>query len=84
MPLMLWATHVLQWTRQRVHSREGELTPKTRPQFRLQATTRLHEAGIASLIHIVRHTMGAGHAQVVTLTTRRGMPKARQVIRVKL
>ncbi|WOL20116.1 hypothetical protein Cni_G28918 [Canna indica] len=29
-------------------SREGELTPKTRPQFRLQAATRPHEAGIAS------------------------------------
>ncbi|KAL2226461.1 UNVERIFIED_CONTAM: hypothetical protein Sindi_2004800 [Sesamum indicum] len=28
-------------------SREGELTPKTRPQFGLQAATRLHEAGIA-------------------------------------
>ncbi|KAL8267307.1 hypothetical protein R6Q59_004651 [Mikania micrantha] len=28
--------------------REGELTPKTRPQFELQAATRLHEAGIAS------------------------------------
>ncbi|XP_050229554.1 cytochrome b6-f complex subunit 4-like [Mercurialis annua] len=27
---------------------EGELTPKTRPQFGLQAATRLHEAGIAS------------------------------------
>ncbi|KAI3507794.1 hypothetical protein L1887_22789 [Cichorium endivia] len=29
-------------------SREGELTPKTRPQFGLQAATRLHEAGIAA------------------------------------
>uniref|UniRef100_A0A7N0UMY3 Uncharacterized protein n=1 Tax=Kalanchoe fedtschenkoi TaxID=63787 RepID=A0A7N0UMY3_KALFE len=29
-------------------SREVELTPKTRPQFGLQAATRLHEAGIAS------------------------------------
>ncbi|KAK4745905.1 hypothetical protein SAY87_012217 [Trapa incisa] len=29
-------------------AREGELTPKTRPQFGLQAATRLHEAGIAS------------------------------------
>ncbi|KAK8713959.1 hypothetical protein V6N13_149161 [Hibiscus sabdariffa] len=29
-------------------SREGELTPKTRPQFGLQAATRLHEAEIAS------------------------------------
>ncbi|KAK1313887.1 hypothetical protein QJS10_CPA06g01243 [Acorus calamus] len=28
--------------------REGELTSKTRPQFGLQAATRLHEAGIAS------------------------------------
>ncbi|KAI5665686.1 hypothetical protein M9H77_15539 [Catharanthus roseus] len=28
-------------------SREGELTPKTCPQFGLQAATRLHEAGIA-------------------------------------
>ncbi|XP_047320389.1 uncharacterized protein LOC124924390 [Impatiens glandulifera] len=30
-------------------SREGELTPKTRPQFGLQAATRLHEAGIANV-----------------------------------
>ncbi|KAL9419586.1 hypothetical protein AB3S75_037367 [Citrus x aurantiifolia] len=29
-------------------SREGELTPKTHPQFGLQAATRLHEAGFAS------------------------------------
>ncbi|KAL8259300.1 hypothetical protein R6Q59_027253 [Mikania micrantha] len=29
-------------------SREGELTPKTRPRFGLQAATRLHEAEIAS------------------------------------
>ncbi|CAK9189159.1 unnamed protein product [Sphagnum troendelagicum] len=28
--------------------REGKLTSKTRPQFGLQAATRLHEAGIAS------------------------------------
>lgn len=27
---------------------KGGLTPKTRPQFRLQAATRLHEAGIIS------------------------------------
>ncbi|VFQ93028.1 unnamed protein product [Cuscuta campestris] len=32
----------------RSRSREEELTPKTRPQFGLQAATRLHEAGIAS------------------------------------
>ncbi|KAK8929062.1 hypothetical protein KSP39_PZI017215 [Platanthera zijinensis] len=28
MRLMPWATHVLQWPRQRVASRKGELTPK--------------------------------------------------------
>ncbi|KAH1122606.1 hypothetical protein J1N35_005766 [Gossypium stocksii] len=32
----------------RSRSREGELTPKTHPQFGLQAATRLHEARIAS------------------------------------
>ncbi|CAN6455232.1 unnamed protein product [Victoria cruziana] len=29
-------------------SHEGEITPKTHPQFELQAATRLHEAEIAS------------------------------------
>ncbi len=29
-------------------SREVELIPKSRPQFRLKAATRLHEAGIVS------------------------------------
>ncbi|KAD3066780.1 hypothetical protein E3N88_34660 [Mikania micrantha] len=33
-------------------SREGELTPKTRPHFGLQAATPLHEAGIASAVRI--------------------------------
>ncbi|KAL2223549.1 UNVERIFIED_CONTAM: hypothetical protein Sindi_2970500, partial [Sesamum indicum] len=71
-------------------SREGELTPKTRPQFGLQAATRLHEAGIASnrrsaipavnsfpgLVHTARHTMGAGHARSRYLNRKEGMPKA--------
>ena len=50
-PYALGDYYVLQWTGQRsrcARSREGELTPKTRPQFGLQAATRLHEAGIAS------------------------------------
>ena len=29
-------------------TREGELIPQKRPQFRLESATRLHEAGIAS------------------------------------
>ncbi len=49
---------------------------QTQPQFRLQAATRLHEGGIASiagqhtavnsfpgLVHTARHTMEAGHAR---------------------
>ena len=47
--LQLGRTSKKQPTRfHRTISREGELTPKTRPQFGLQAATRLHEAGIAS------------------------------------
>ena len=31
-----------------LRTREGELIPKSTPQFRLESATRLHEAGIAS------------------------------------
>ncbi|KAL0368139.1 UNVERIFIED_CONTAM: hypothetical protein Scaly_1032800 [Sesamum calycinum] len=77
-------------------SREGELTPKTRPQFRLQAASRLHEAIIASNrgrpyggefvpgpCTPVRHIMGAGHAQSRYLNRKEGMPKAGLVTGVK-
>ncbi len=56
-------------------ARESE-SHQTQPQFRLQAATRLHEGGIASiagqhtavnsfpgLVHTARHTMEAGHAR---------------------
>ena len=48
MPLTLWATHVLQWRKQRGAKPRGGANPKNTPQFRLQAATRLHEVGIAS------------------------------------
>ena len=48
MPLMSWATHVLQWPQQRAATPRGEANPKRRSQFGLQAETRLHEVGIAS------------------------------------
>ena len=41
------ATHVLQWVSTKQWG-DPEQTSKTHPQFRLQAATRLHEAGIAS------------------------------------
>ena len=48
MPLMSWATHVIQWQRQRVAKPRGQANPQTLSQFGLQAATRLHEVGIAS------------------------------------
>ena len=48
MPLMFWATHVLQWPVQREARPRGGAKLKSRSQFGLQAATRLHEAGIAS------------------------------------
>ena len=72
MPLMTWATHVLQWdgTTSRELARASKSLKKNRSQFGLQAATRLHEVGIASnrgsacrgeyvpgLVHTARHTM---------------------------
>ena len=48
MPLMSWATHVIQWQRQRAANPRGQANPQTLSQFGLQAATRLHEVGIAS------------------------------------
>ena len=48
MPLTLWATHVLQWRKQRGAMPRGGANPENASQFRLQAATRLHEVGIAS------------------------------------
>jgi len=41
-------THATMGENNGLQYREVELIPKNRPQFRLQAATRLHEAGIAS------------------------------------
>src|SRR5690349_20497615 len=48
MPLMPWATHVLQWPGQSAAKPRGGANHQTRSQFRLQAETRLHEGGVAS------------------------------------
>ena len=71
------ATHTLQWVSTKgSHSREVDANPnKADRQFRLQAATRLHEAGVASkrsvshtalntfpgLVHTARHVMGVGN-----------------------
>ena len=47
MPLKLWATHVLQWPRQRDANLKGA-NLYTWPKLGLQAATRPHEGGIAS------------------------------------
>ena len=55
MPLILWATHVLQWSVQRVATPQGDANLENRSQFGLQAATRLHEAGVASNRGSERH-----------------------------
>ena len=69
------ATHTLQWPVQWVAKPRGGANPESWSQFRLQAATRLHEAGVASnrsvsysavntfpgLVHTARHVMGAGN-----------------------
>ena len=48
MPLMIWATHVLQWPVQREAKERSGANLQSRSQFGLQAATRLHEVGVAS------------------------------------
>ena len=47
-PLIPWATHIIQWPLQRVATRRLWANRQKRPQFGLKSATRLHEAGIAS------------------------------------
>ncbi len=48
MPLMTWATNVLQWPVQRVAKPQGGANLQNWSQFGLKSATRLHEVGIAS------------------------------------
>ena len=48
MPLMPWATHVLQWLGQCDAIPRGGANRQTQSQFGSQAATRLREVGIAS------------------------------------
>ena len=48
MPLMSWAAHVLQWPAQWAATARAGANPQSRPQFGLEAATRLHEVGVAS------------------------------------
>ena len=48
MALMSRATHVLQWSAQKVANPQGRANPQSWPQFRLESATRLYEDGIAS------------------------------------
>ncbi len=49
MALIAWATHMLQWSRQRVaKSQDGANPIQTASQWGLKAATRLHERGIGS------------------------------------
>ncbi|KAK8612168.1 hypothetical protein V6N13_092287 [Hibiscus sabdariffa] len=61
MPLMPWATHVLQWTGQRVAIPRGHTAVNSFP----------------SLVHTARHTTGAGHARSRYLNRKEGDAEGR-------
>ncbi|CAJ1957149.1 unnamed protein product [Sphenostylis stenocarpa] len=61
MPLMPWATHVLQWTGQRIVIPRGH--------------TALNS--FLGLVHAARHTMGASHAQSPYLNRKEGDAEGR-------
>ncbi len=93
MPLMFWATHVLQWPVQKAASREAEQISKTGPssdcRLRL-ACMKLELLVIADqnaavnafpgLVHTARHTMEVGGARS-RLANR--LPKAKPMTGVK-
>ncbi|KAK7297651.1 hypothetical protein VNO77_47972 [Canavalia gladiata] len=54
-------------------SREGELTPKTRPQFGFHTAVN----SFPGLVHTARHTMGAGHARSPYLNRKEGDAEGR-------
>jgi hypothetical protein len=98
MPLTLWATHVLQWSRQRAATPQGQanliklgLSSDCRLQLAGMKEESLVIAGqhtavnpFPGLVHTARHTMEAGHARSrYPNRSRRGTPKAGLVTGVK-
>ncbi len=76
MPLMIWATHVLQWRKQREASLRGGANPKNNVSVRIVLQLdymKLESLVIADqnaavntfpgLVHTARHTMGVGNAR---------------------
>ena len=98
MPLMLWATHVLQWSGQRAASSRESANP-SKPGLssdcRLQLACMKEESLVIAgqhtavnsfpgLVHTARHTMEAGQARSrYPNRSRRGAPKAGLVTGVK-
>ena len=65
-PYDLGYTRTTMVIKQREATQRCEAEPEKSSQFRLQAATRLHEVGIASipgLVHTARHTMGVGNTR---------------------
>ena len=98
MPLMLWATHVLQWSGQREASSRESANPSKlglSSDGRLQLACLKEESLVIAgqhtavnsfpgLVHTARHTMEAGQARSrYPNLTRRGAPKAGLVTGVK-
>ena len=93
MPLMFWATHVLQWLVQKQQSREAEQISKTNPSSdcRLQLAYMKLELlvivdqnatvnAFPGLVHTARHTMEVGGAQSRLINR---LPKVKPMTGVK-
>ena len=73
MPLMTWATHVLQWPRQRGATPQGEanlgkvvsvqIVGCNPPELLVIADQHAAVNTFPGLVHTARHTMGVGSAR---------------------
>ena len=68
MPLMIWATHVLQWRKQREANLRGGANLQITSQFtklELLVIANQHVAvnTFPGLVHTARHTMGVSNAR---------------------
>ena len=96
MPLMTWATHVLQWPSTEGSKAEVEQTPKNGPSSdcRLQLAYMKSELLVIAdqnaavntfpgLVHTARHTMGVGMPEAGGLTAKKEPAKAGLMTGVK-
>ena len=89
MPLMTWATHVLQWWQQRGAKSQGGADLKKAISVRIVELLVIADQNAAvntfpGLVHTARHTMGVGSTRSQCGNRKRGqLPKVRLMTGVK-